>query len=75
MAFSPLCIPVSSSGLRENEGQAKCQHANAPPRQVPGRVVIVTGIAPNRPRNAGVNAATTGTQLSMRRQTVRCNKV
>ena len=35
-----------SKGLAEiTKGQAKCQHANTPPRQVPGRVVFVPGIA------------------------------
>ena len=32
-----------------HEGQAECQHANAPPRQVPGSVVIVARIAPRLP--------------------------
>jgi hypothetical protein len=31
---------------KKQEGQAERQHANAPPRQVPGRVVIVPRIAP-----------------------------
>ena len=48
-AFSPRLVPVSSSGLLKAEGQAECQHANAPPRQVPGRVVIVHRIAPRLP--------------------------
>ena len=48
-----------SSGLLKAEGQAdlsavgpakvECQHANAPPRQVPGRAVIVPKIAPLPP--------------------------
>ena len=48
-AFSPRLVPVSSSGLLNAEGQAECQHANAPPRHVPGRVVIVHRIAPQLP--------------------------
>jgi hypothetical protein len=47
--ISPRLVPVSSSGLLKAEGQAECQHANAPPRQVPGRVVIVARIAPHQP--------------------------
>ncbi len=38
-----------ASGLLKAESQAECQHANAPPRQVPGRVVIVARIAPRLP--------------------------
>ena len=34
---------------QRQEGQAECQHANAPPRQVPGRAVIVPRIAPRLP--------------------------
>jgi len=39
-----------SKGLAEiTKGQAKCQHANAPPRLVPGRILIVPRIAPWHP--------------------------
>ena len=45
--------PTRSRGCHpaccKHEGQAECQHANAPPRQVPGRVVIGPSIAPRLP--------------------------
>ncbi len=48
---------------RRRMTKAECQHAHAPPRQVPGSVIIVTSIVPRQPRNTGANAATTSENL------------
>ncbi len=42
-------FPCRHPACSRQEGQAECQHANAPPRQVPGRVVIAHRIAPRLP--------------------------
>jgi len=42
-------FPCRHPACSRQEGQAECQHANAPPRQVPGRAVIVPKIAPRLP--------------------------
>src|ERR1700677_4160532 len=51
----PCCHPACWN----HEGQAECQHANTPPQNVPGHLVIGTGIAPFIPRNTGANTVTT----------------
>ena len=47
--ISPYAFPCCHPACSRHEGQAECQHANAPPRQVPGRVVIDPSIAPRLP--------------------------
>ncbi len=42
-------FPCRHPACSRQEGQAECQHANAPPRRVPGRAVIVPKIAPRLP--------------------------
>jgi hypothetical protein len=42
----PSAFPLLTSELLEQQAQPKCQHANAPPRQVPGREVAGFQLAP-----------------------------
>jgi hypothetical protein len=50
-----LSAVLSAVVLTKAEGPAKeeCQHANAPPRQMPGRAAIVHRIAPRLPSQHG----------------------